>query len=188
MQIEEKMSNIQIFFVAKNAENDEKVVIDKCDDHFLVTFTGPVASGKNTSKVFRLLTDNEVRDYVTNILCLALYDDDPCTGIQFFFPGTPTVFYKHSTLKTNDVWDTMLYNLEFWLQQPQWPRQPPISPIVRPKDADTLTELIDLTEPDIKVEYSPRTAQRNVTVYPNTHTFFDTNGCPCSRFDPNRCC
>lgn len=176
------MSTLEIVFVHKDKKNDERVFIDRMNSQEYTL--GFKADASKKLRYVNFATPESVRDYVTSMLNMVIHDDDPCVGIQFFFPASPTVLYKHSTLKKDDVWDAMLDALDFWLDQPKWPKLPPISPIIPFMEEPTteLPEFIDLSEPEIKLEYNVKNNQRNVTVLPNRHTFFDESGCPCSRF------
>lgn len=182
------MSTLQIIFIAKNKKNDESITVNRDGTSFSVKFNSSNVNGVPIITTSTFHTTEDVREYLLNVLALVVHDNDPCVGIQFFFPGSPSVLYKHNTLNKDEVWDTVLDNLDFWLNQPIWPQLPPISPILIPADVtkDANVEMIDLSEPDMKVEVNKKTGVRNVTVLPNVHTFFDEDGCPCSRFSTRR--
>jgi hypothetical protein len=174
------MTTLQIVFVNNNKADDERIIVRRDGSGFSVQF-----KLQNTTTTQHFQTTADVREYLLNVLNLVVHDDDPCIGVQFFFPGSPTVLYTHSTLKKDEPWDSVLDNLDFWLDQPTWPQLPPISPILAPASVTTepILDTIDLTEADITIEYNNRLNQRTVKpkadVKPNTHQFFTDDGCPC---------
>lgn len=172
------MSDIEILFVHQEKKDDERINITRTGDVFTLSFKTSFANGKDSTRLMNFASPESVRNYVTTMLHMAVYDDFPCVGIQLFFPGSPTFFYKHSTLKKDEVWDAMLDALDFWLAQAKWPKLPPISPILVPADLTKteLPEFLDLTEPDLSIEYNSSLNQRSVNLKPNKHTYFDENG------------
>lgn len=182
------MSNLQIIFATKNAADDEKIWIERTDKGYVVKYSTPLHKKKQAEFLLNLSRQKDVYDYVLNILTLVVYDSEPGIGVQFFFPASPSVLYTYETLKKDEVWNQILDTLEFWLDQETWPTRvvvpiSPVSPILLPVDLtkDDKTEVIDLSESGLKIEVDDKNQQRNVTVLPRLHTFFDEDGCPCSR-------
>lgn len=178
------MSRLEIVFVNKKQVDDERIVVARTETGYDVKFCSSTQAGELV-RVLEFTDGEELITYLTNALHLVTYDDDPCHGIQFSFPLSPTVLYTHATLKKDEVWDCMLDNLEFWVYKNTWPKHPPISPILVPADV-TKTEFpepIDLTYPDFTVEYNNTLHKRSVLpkVEParNKHIIFE-DACGCA--------
>ncbi len=173
------MSDLEIIFMAKVKQDDERVTVSRNGDAFKVSFGGMYQSGSTGKRIVDFHSADLLREYLTNMLYLVTFDNDPCMGVQFCFPASPSVVLTHSTLKKDEVWDCMLDNLDFWLAKPRWPRLPPISPILAPADVTKteIPDIIDLTDANMTIKYDSENQKRSVYTPLNKHTFFTECGC-----------